>query len=129
MYIYTELSIHIVLHPAYKEEYFADHEWPTKWKDEARHLIVEEWTTRYAPQLRAEDIENARDNTPLSRPTSASASSRRPGHISVHASTVEVRVFFSDYCENLASLIFSADHSRSIRVTFSTHSSLDSQRA
>ncbi|OJT15227.1 hypothetical protein TRAPUB_8205 [Trametes pubescens] len=41
--------IAIILHPAYKTQYFRLHKWTEEWIDEAKDLIKEEWETYYKP--------------------------------------------------------------------------------
>ena len=39
----------LVMHPAYKLSYFHKAEWPEAWIQEARRLVMHEWTMRYKP--------------------------------------------------------------------------------
>ncbi|KAL1936921.1 hypothetical protein VTO73DRAFT_4230, partial [Trametes versicolor] len=39
----------MILHPAYKTQYFRLHKWTEEWIDEAKDIIKEEWETYYKP--------------------------------------------------------------------------------
>ena len=62
-----------VLHPAFKTEYFRQHEWKDKWVQEALRLCRVEWKKYYKP---APDAAAAEIPPPLPPPN------YRPGHIS-----------------------------------------------
>ncbi|OJT02096.1 hypothetical protein TRAPUB_7442 [Trametes pubescens] len=41
--------IAMILHPAYKTQYFRDHRWEEEWIEEAKTIIREEWEANYKP--------------------------------------------------------------------------------
>ena len=86
-----------VLHPAYKGQYFADHEWPQAWVDEALHLVREEWSKFYKPTpgdsvKHKDDGDNSEAASQSETSSTAGRVHRRVGHLSTRA-TMDVRYF------------------------------------
>ena len=82
----------LVLHPAYKTQYFVDHEWQPDWVEETLRLIREEWEKFYKPTtseaIKREDDDDTQDSEPVI-PSQASelacGRNRHPGHLSARA--------------------------------------------
>ncbi|KZT31330.1 hypothetical protein SISSUDRAFT_995278, partial [Sistotremastrum suecicum HHB10207 ss-3] len=54
----------LVLHPAYKLQYFRDHSWPEDWIQTALTLVRDEWQDHYKPAA-VEQQNIPRVHTPL----------------------------------------------------------------
>jgi hypothetical protein len=46
-FIFTNVSLVLVLHPAYKTEYFRTHKWPEEWITAALSLLRADWVKSY----------------------------------------------------------------------------------
>lgn len=93
----SHIDVHylLVLHPAYKTQYFADHEWEPEWTEEALRLVREEWTKHYKPATEVKREEPGTDDTVAVR---SSNLLRRPGHLSAQA-TMNVSILLAHaYC-------------------------------
>ena len=115
----SELTLSIlVLHPAYKTQYFTEHDWLPDWTEEALRLVREEWTKYYKPELtiKVEDNGEARDSESPAPSQSSVAGRQRPGHLSARATFDVSFIFFSPPCDSISDHCYLTEHSEDVCV-------------